>query len=98
MSNALREIAEIYIEASEAEKAINFLTKAHIEAEEIDFIEEKVRALIQIATHFIEVERKDKTIEILAEARSTAETIQGFNRKIFWQISVSVFCGREVLN
>lgn len=79
--NMLQDIAHAFAEKGEPERAFDFLTRAHGEAKEAEYAEEKIRALISIADDFTDNKRLDKAIEIFSEARSEVENLEGGQRE-----------------
>jgi tetratricopeptide (TPR) repeat protein len=81
--NALLNIATNYEAKDERAKAEAAIVKAVETAREIEFKEEKIRALQDAASHFAQVSANDKVIETLANAREEAETLDGVHRENF---------------
>lgn len=79
--NALLNIAAGYEAKEEREKAKAAIARAVEVARDIEFKEEKIRALQDAATHFAHVSANDKVIETLAAAREEAETLDGVHRE-----------------
>jgi tetratricopeptide (TPR) repeat protein len=76
-------IAANYETKEEREKARAAIDKAVEAARDIEFKEEKIRALQDAAAHFAHVSANDKAIETLAKAREEAETLDGVHRESF---------------
>lgn len=79
--NALLSIAANYEAKEEREKAGAATVKAVEAARDIEFKEEKIRALQDAASHFAEISANDKVIETLAKAREETETLDGVHRE-----------------
>ncbi|HSK71380.1 MAG TPA: hypothetical protein VK892_06770, partial [Pyrinomonadaceae bacterium] len=61
-------------------KAFEMLDDAVEAAQEIEFNEERYRALVEISNLYLEAKRNDKAIETLDKAKAIAETIEGGHR------------------
>jgi tetratricopeptide (TPR) repeat protein len=81
--NALLNIATNYEAKDEREKARAAIVNAVETARDIEFKEEKIRALQDAASHFAHVFANDKVIDTLAKAREEAETLDGVHRENF---------------
>ncbi len=79
----LQTIAGQKIEKKENREAVELLEKALESADEIDFTEEKIRALTDIASHFTDANRKDRAIETLDKAKHLAEKLENVYRDTF---------------
>ncbi|HEX8251241.1 MAG TPA: hypothetical protein VF599_23920, partial [Pyrinomonadaceae bacterium] len=79
--NALLSIAAGYEAKDEREKARAAIGRAVEATRDIEFKEEKIRALQDAASHFAQVSANDKVIETLAAAREEAETLDGVHRE-----------------
>ncbi|MGI8786760.1 MAG: tetratricopeptide repeat protein [Pyrinomonadaceae bacterium] len=82
-ATALQNIALLNLKNGDNSKASGFLKQAVDAANEIEFIEERVRTLINIGNHFIEANQKDKAIETFDLAKNNSETIDGVHRDSF---------------
>ena len=86
--DARQEIALIYRENGKPEKASSMLERATVEAEEIEFTEDKIRSLFGIGSLYIEAEQNDKAISVFARARETVEGLDGFHKdNLFVQVA-----------
>ena len=77
---ALQNIALLELKRGDAAKAVRFLENAVRSADEIEFTEEKVRALTDIGNHFVEASQNGPAIETFDKAKAAAETIDGIHR------------------
>ncbi len=82
-ATAFQNIALFDLQKGEAAKAVNALEKAVESAAEIEFTEEKVRALFEIGNHFIEARDNGKAIETFDRAKIAAETLDNVHRDAF---------------
>ena len=78
--SALQNIALLELKKGESAKATQKLERALESANEIEFTEEKIRALIDIGKHFIEANQNGLAIETFDKAKAAAETIDGVHR------------------
>ena len=78
--SAWQNIALLELKKGENAKAVRFFEKAVGSAGEIEFAEEKVRALIEIGNHFVEANQNGLAIETYDKAKASAETIDGVHR------------------
>ncbi|HEX8639207.1 MAG TPA: hypothetical protein VF692_14150, partial [Pyrinomonadaceae bacterium] len=78
--SALQTIAAAKLEKGETEKAVALLEKAVGAANDIEHVEEKIRALIDIGNLFVEAKRSDRAIETFAKAKSNAEKLGNVHR------------------
>lgn len=67
----------------EKAKSFEILENALETAGEIDYTEEKIRALCDIANHFIEARRSDRAIETFDKAKQSAEKLDNVHRDSF---------------
>lgn len=81
--NAFQNIAITKLRKDETAPAVEFLDQASKAAREIEFDEEKFRALISVGNVFIEAERRDKAIEIFDETRTAAEKLDNARRDYY---------------
>jgi len=77
---ALQNIALLEMKKGDTAKAVQLLENAVQSAGEIEFTEEKVRALIDIGNHFVEANQNGLAIETFDKAKGAAETIEGIHR------------------
>ena len=77
---ALQNIALLELKKGDAAKAVRLLENAVRSANEIEFTEEKVRALTDIGNHFIEAHQNGPAIETFDKAKGIAETIDNVHR------------------
>lgn len=75
---ALRELPE-----GSREKALKFLEKATVAANEIEYAEEQIRAFVDIANHYIEAKENGKAIETFDKAKTIAEELDNVHRDAF---------------
>jgi tetratricopeptide (TPR) repeat protein len=80
---ALQNIALVYLQKDEAEKAAEYLEKAGAAADEIEYTEEQIRAYTDIANHFAEAKRGDRAIAFFDKAREVAESLDNIHRDAF---------------
>lgn len=78
--NALQNIALLEFKKGDAEKAALTFEKAVQLTGEIEFVEERIRALIEIGLHFVEMKKSSSAIETFDKAKSAAELIDGVHR------------------
>ena len=76
----LQNVALLELKKGETAKAVETLEKAAQISGEIEFPEEKIRALIEIGSHFIEAKQMDAAIEVFDKAKASAELIGGVHR------------------
>ncbi len=77
---ALQNIALLELKKGDAAKAIQLFENAVQSTVEIEFAEEKVRALTDIGNHYAEANQNGLAIEIFDKAKNAAETIDGVHR------------------
>lgn len=82
-AGALQNIALLNLKNGDREKAVGFLERAVASADEIEFVEGKIRAFIDIGNHFVEANQNDKAIETFDRAKTAAETMDGGQRDFF---------------
>ncbi len=87
--DAWQNIAVLNLQKGEGAKAAEYLDKAAEAATEIEFTEEKLRALIQIGNHYVEAERRDRAIEIFDQAKTSAEKLDNVHRD-FYLVSAAI--------
>ncbi len=78
--NALQNIALHELQKGDAAKAVGLFQDAARAADEIEFVEEKIRAQVEIGNHFVEAKRNDLAIETFDKAKTDAETIADVHR------------------
>lgn len=81
--SALQAMASANLSNNESEKAVEYLEKAVLAANEIEHDEEKIRALCDLGGLFIEAGRNDKAIETLGAASGFAEILDNVHRDYF---------------
>jgi tetratricopeptide (TPR) repeat protein len=79
----LQTVAAQKIDKEEKRTAVELLEKAQETAEEIDFTEEKIRALSDLASYFTDAGRRDRAIETLDKAKQIAVTLDNIHRDAF---------------
>lgn len=79
-TTALQNIASVFREKDNQEKAVKYLDKAKSTANDIEFTEEKIRALIEIGNNFILTGEKGKAIETFDKAKQIAEELDNVHR------------------
>lgn len=80
---ALQNIALLHLQKEETEKAIEFLEKAALAANDIEYAEEKIRAFVDVANHFVEARANGKAIETFDKAKTIAEELDNIHRDAF---------------
>lgn len=83
MTSALLSIADSLIESGKTEKAVMYLERASVSAEDIEHDEEKIRMLGEIGNHFIEAGRNDLALDAFETARSHAELLTNIHKDAF---------------
>lgn len=78
--NALQNIALLEFKKGDAEKAVQTFERAIHLTDEIEFVEERIRALIEIGIHFVEMKKLSSAIETFDKAKVAAELIDGVHR------------------
>ena len=78
--SAWQNIALFELKKGDETKAAELFENAVRSADEIEFAEEKVRALTEIGNHFVEANRNASAIETFDRAKTVAETIDGVHR------------------
>jgi tetratricopeptide (TPR) repeat protein len=80
---ALQNIALLHRQKDDTAKAIEFLEKAALAANEIEYAEEQIRAFVDIANHFVEAKQNGKAIETFDKAKTIAEQLDNVHRDAF---------------
>ena len=80
---ALQNIALLFLQRGETEKATGFFEKAVEEADEIEYPEEQIRALVDAGIHLIEAKQHSRAIEIFDKAKKAAENLDNIHRDTF---------------
>lgn len=80
---ALEQIAIHFLKKENNEKAHIFLDQAFLEAEEIEFTEDRIRAYLELANLYTETGVNDKAIECLGKAKSETDKLDGTHRELF---------------
>jgi tetratricopeptide (TPR) repeat protein len=84
--------AHALLELYYREEDVDLIENAVLCTDEIEFNEEKLRALNDIAITFISANRQDRAIEILSKALQTAEKIDGVRRDNYLsEVSLNFF-------
>lgn len=78
--NAWQTVALLELKNGDAVKAVQLFENAVRAADEIEFTEEKVRALTDIGNHYVEANQNAPAIETFDRAKAAAETIDGVHR------------------
>jgi tetratricopeptide (TPR) repeat protein len=78
--NAYLAIAAHHEANDSREKSLAALENAFAETKDIEFTEERIRALQEIAAHYNLLAQNDKAIETLAAAQGLTETLDGVHR------------------
>ncbi len=79
-ATAFQNLAVYVQNEGKSEKATEFFELAVTAAGEIEYYEEKIRALCDIANQFIEINNKDRALQLFEDARIFAERIDGVHR------------------
>jgi hypothetical protein len=82
-TTALQNIALLNLQKDEPLKASAYLDKASKAADEIEFLEERLRVLIDVANHFIEAKQNGRAIETFDKAKTIAENLDNIQRDTF---------------
>jgi tetratricopeptide (TPR) repeat protein len=82
--SALQNIAAFHLKNDEKAKAVNFLLKAKAEAENIEFIEEQIRAFVEIGNGFLAAKENGKAIETFDKAKTITEDLDNVHRDSFF--------------
>jgi tetratricopeptide (TPR) repeat protein len=80
---ALQNIALVHLQKDESEKALEFLEKATLAANDIEYAEEQIRAFVDVANHFVEAKQNGKAIETFDKAKTIAEELDNVHRDAF---------------
>ena len=78
--SALQEIAIHFIKEQNFEKANEYLERALMLSEEIEFTEDKIRAYFENGAYFAEIEKNDKAIESFLKASNEIEQLEGVQK------------------
>ncbi len=81
---ALQNIALVYLGKDEKAKAVKFLEKAKLAANDIEFIEEQIRAFVEIGNNFLAARESGKAIETLDKAKTITEDLDNVHRDSFF--------------
>ncbi len=82
-ATAFQNIGVYFQKEGNSEKATEFFELAVGAAKDIEYYEEKIRALGDVANQFIEIGNKERALELFEDARIFAERIDGVHRDGF---------------
>lgn len=86
---ALQEIAVHFIKEENLEKASEYLERAFVFSEDIEFTEDRIRAYFENGAYFNEVERQDRAIESFTKASNEIEQLEGIQKdNLFGTVAV----------
>lgn len=80
---ALQTIAGHLISEEKPKEAVPFIERALEQTEEIDFVEEKIRAMVDAGSYFVEAGRRDRAIETFDAAKQNAIKLDNVHRDSF---------------
>ncbi|MBS1796089.1 MAG: hypothetical protein JSS81_19715 [Acidobacteria bacterium] len=94
----LQTIAGRKLEKGDPKVALGFLERALEAADDLDFTEEKIRALTDIASHFTDAKRNDRAIETLDKAKQIAVGLDTVQRDAFLSVIAYGFFRAGTIN
>lgn len=82
-TTAFQGLAGIYFGKDNAEKAVSMLDRAAESADEIEFHEEQIRALIFTGESFLDAKENGKAVQAFDKAKASAETLDSIQKDSF---------------